>query len=82
MSAGAAYRYGQTVFSFLNVAGNQLFDEFGSSVDKLLGNVVFQDVLGDLLVVSRQLFEAWHVVRVGDKAHVQGPVGLDRKSVV
>ena len=81
MSAGAAYRYGQTVFSFLNVAGNQLFDEFGSSVDKLLGNVVFQDVLGDLLVVSRQLFEAWHVVRVGDKAHVQGPVGFDWNSV-
>ena len=76
MSPCAAESHRKAVLALLDVARDKFFDELGSSVDEFLGDIVFQDILGDLLVVACKFFEARYIVRVGYEAHVQSPVGL------
>ena len=82
MAAGAAYSYGEAVLALLDIARNQLFNQLGSPVDELFGNIVFQDVLRNFFIISRQLLKAGHIIRVGDKAHVQSPVGFKGYAVL
>ena len=81
MPAGAAQGYGQAVLAFLNVEGNQPLDNLHEPVYKLLGNILFQHILRNLLVVARKGFQAGNIVRIRDKSHIQRPVSLRRNSV-
>ena len=58
MSPCAAESHRKAVLAFLDVTRNQFFDELCSSVDEFLGDIVFQDILRDLFVVTCELFKA------------------------
>ena len=82
LAAGAADADRERIAPLGSVLRQEKIDHAGELFEKTLRHVAAQDIFLHLVVHAAERPELFHIIRVGQKAHVKHQIGVDRDAVL
>src|SRR5690554_2138194 len=82
LAAGTAYGDDKMSLPFVDVAGNQKTQEVFELSDELMGHGPAQDVVLDLLILSRKIPQGLLVMGIGQKADIKDQICIHGQAVL